>query len=396
MSKALIVAALSLSILGARESGTTQTARRPINDTGQASCYDDSRETRCPDRGSPFFGQDAQYGTNSMSFRDNGDGTISDLGTGLMWVGAQGDKVSWKDAVAGATSFELAGRDDWRLPSIKELYSLIDFSGSFGRDAGSSTPYIDIEYFGFAYGDESRGERFIDVQYWSATEYVGTTMGGDHTVFGVNFADGRIKGYPSHRRGGEPVRAHVKYVRGPTGYGVNDVRDGGDGTVSDGTTGLVWQKGDSGRPGDWQEALAYCEQLELAGNADWRLPDVKELQSIVDYSRAPDVTGTPAIDPVFEVSDPELYYWSSTTALEGPPSRRGGSAAYVSFGRAMGFMQAPPRSGRYRLLDVHGAGAQRADPKSGDPDDYPRGHGPQGDVVNILNLARCVRGPAQG
>jgi hypothetical protein len=42
-------------------------------------------------------------------------------------------------------------------------------------------------------------------------------------------------------------------------------------------------------------------------------------------------------------------------------------------------------------MDVHGAGAQRSDPKNGDPGDYPYGHGPQGDVVRIYNYVRCVR-----
>jgi len=50
------------------------------------------------------------------------------------------------------------------------------------------------------------------------------------------------------------------------------------------------------------------------------------------------------------------------------------------------------RSGQYRLMDVHGAGSQRSDPKMGDPSQFPRGRGPQGDVTRIYNYARCVRG----
>ncbi len=42
-------------------------------------------------------------------------------------------------------------------------------------------------------------------------------------------------------------------------------------------------------------------------------------------------------------------------------------------------------------LDVHGAGAQRSDPKQGNPADYPYGRGPQGDAIRIYNYARCVR-----
>lgn len=51
-------------------------------------------------------------------------------------------------------------------------------------------------------------------------------------------------------------------------------------------------------------------------------------------------------------------------------------------------MESP--SGEYELMNVHGAGAQRSDPKTGNPDDYPYGHGPQGDVIRIFNHVRCA------
>jgi hypothetical protein len=70
----------------------------------------------------------------------------------------------------------------------------------------------------------------------------------------------------------------------------------------------------------------------------------------------------------------------------------GGAAVYVAFGEALGYMEMPPGSGNYQLLDVHGAGAQRSDPKTGNPADYPHGHGPQGDVIRIFNYVRPVRG----
>ncbi|KJU83018.1 hypothetical protein MBAV_004788, partial [Candidatus Magnetobacterium bavaricum] len=69
----------------------------------------------------------------------------------------------------------------------------------------------------------------------------------------------------------------------------------------------------------------------------------------------------------------------------------GANAAYVAFGRALGWMETPSGSGNYVLYDVHGAGAQRSDPKTGNPSDYPHGYGPQGDVIRIYNYARCVR-----
>ncbi len=161
-----------------------------VVDTGQDACYSNTVAITAPSPGSAFYGQDAQYDGVQPSYLDNGDGTITDLNTGLMWQKTPGDKATYDEAVAAADTFTLAGYDDWRLPTIKELYSLIDFTGVTGMSAAESTPYIDTVYFDFEYGDESAGERFIDSQYWSSTEYVGGTQ-----VFGVNFADGRIKGY---------------------------------------------------------------------------------------------------------------------------------------------------------------------------------------------------------
>jgi hypothetical protein len=221
-------------------------------------------------------------------------------------------------------------------------------------------------------------------------------MGGNPTMFGVNFADGRIKGYPIGATRGRREKTYcVMYVRGNPAYGRNDFHDNGDGTITDRATGLVWQKADSGKGMNWQEALAYAEGLTLAGHSDWRLPSAKELQSIVDYSRSPDTTRSAAIAPVFEVSPirneggkPDYpCYWTGTTHAS---ARGGATAAYVAFGRALGWMRDP--RGQYQLLDVHGAGSQRSDPKVGDPSRFPHGRGPQGDVIRITNHVRCVRG----
>jgi hypothetical protein len=105
--------------------------------------------------------------------------------------------------------------------------------------------------------------------------------------------------------------------------------DNGDGTVTDTCTGLMWQKdtpdmNGSGVIGDGdcltvQEALGYCEDLDFAGHDDWRLPNVRELQSIVDHER-----NDPAIDPIFK-AEPK-WYWSSTSY-----ARRHDMAWFVDF-----------------------------------------------------------------
>jgi len=367
-----------------------------IVDTGQSVCYNASgEEIGYPAFGDPFSGQDAQYLGHERSYEVNGDGTVSDRVTGLMWQhGCVEDKLTHEEALAMAESFDLAGYDDWRLPSIKELWSLFLYSGKTGFTEDSSIPFIDTDVFPFEYGRTSEGERFIDAQYLSSTVYAGTTMNGSRTVFGVNFADGRIKGYPMYGK-----TYYVKFVRGNPNYGENRFRDNGDGTVTDDATNLMWMKADSGSleggaSGDgtmtWEEALAWAESLEYAGYDDWRLPNGKELQSIVDYTRAPDAEDEekrgPAIDPVFETSEAQSYFWTGSTHVE---ARGGEKAAYVCFGQAFGYMQ--DASGIYQKLDVHGAGSVRSDPKSGDPAEFPYGRGPQGDDIRIYNYVRAVR-----
>ena len=183
----------------------------PIADTGQQRCYDNRSEIVYPKAEEPFFGQDAQYQGNQPAYRDNGDGTISDLVTGLMWQKEPGPKETFEEAVAGASDCTVGQYDDWRLPSIKELYSLILFSGEDidpqSTDATELNPFIDKETFGFVYGDPAKGERIIDSQMATSTKYVSTTMGDNETMFGVNFADGRIKGYPiGSKRPGRPTK----------------------------------------------------------------------------------------------------------------------------------------------------------------------------------------------
>ena len=161
-------------------------------------------------------------------------------------------------------------------------------------DTSRLTPFIDTKFFKFAYGDTRAGERVIDSQYASSTKYVGKSARGFDKLFGVNFADGRIKGYDLQMPGGGVEKTFfVLCVRGNPSYGKNDFHDNGDGTVTDRATGLMWSKADSGKGMNWQDALAWVQKKnaeKFLGHDDWRLPSVKELQSIVDYTRSPDTT----------------------------------------------------------------------------------------------------------
>jgi hypothetical protein len=399
-----------------KEGGSTRSHNYTVVDTGQATCYDNASEISCPAEGTAFYGQDAQFDGNQPSYALSADGlTVYDNVTGLTWTQSPDldsdgdididDKLTFAEAQAYPNVLNAAnfgGYNDWRLPSMKELYSLMDFCGTDPIiDGGTAdlTPFIDTDYFAFGYGDQAAGERNIDAQFWSSDVYAGTVFGGQQATFGLNLADGRIKGYPSSTSGPRDKLNYVYFVRGNPDYGVNDFADNGDGTVTDHATGLMWSQRDSGEGMNWEDALAWVEQKNAEnylGYNDWRLPNAKELQSIVDYGRAPDASGSAAIDPVFDVTPitneagqtDYPYYWTSTTHVRF--GGNGGAGVYISFGRGLGSMDGT------NVIDVHGAGCQRSDPKDGNPSDYPSwGHGPQGDVQRVFNYVRLVRGGAQ-
>lgn len=387
---------------------TANATTYPVVGTNQTLAYDNASTISTPTAGQSFYGQNANYPGKTAQYKDNGDGTVSDLVTGLMWqkttdknndgVINYSDKMTYDEAVAYVATAKTGGHSDWRLPTIKELYSLIQFSGadaSASMSSNGALPFIDTHYFSFGYGDTSVGERIIDAQYATSTLYTSTTMGSNKTMFGVNFADGRIKGYPTDPNVGANPGVLTKYyvllVRGNSSYGKNQFVDNSDGTITDKATGLMWMKDDSGKGLNWQDALSYASTYSFASHQDWRLPDAKELQSIVDYTRAPATSGTAAIDPLFNSSPitneagatDYPFYWTSTTHAAGT-AQQGQEAAYLCFGRCMGYYN-------NQWIDVHGAGAQRSDPKAGDASQFTTGRGFQGDAIRIKNYVRLVR-----
>ena len=405
-----------------------------IVDTGQTNCYNTTGIVAIPLAGQSLYGQDAQFYGNQPSYTLSGDGlTVFDNNTGLSWMRGpntnlaspvSSDKLTLSAARTWVTTLNAAqygGFSDWRLPTIKELYSLFDCRGTdpssySGSDTSVLTPFIDTHFFNFAWGQTSQGERVIDSQYASSDVFVlNPAETGYPKLFGVNFADGRIKGYDLIMPDGTTEKTFfVQLVRGGMGYGFNSFTNNGDGTVTDLSTGLMWSRADNGSGLLWANALAWVQTKNAAnhlGHSDWRLPNVKELQSIVNYSNAPDYNGLPAINTNFftctlitneagKVDYP--YYWTgSTHGGYSTNNAGGGEADYVAFGRALGWP-----SGQPNWVDVHGAGCQRSDPKVAPPYGYATvktvtnnavvytgySFGPQGDAIRGYNYVRLVRG----
>lgn len=382
-----------------------------IVDTAQNECYSVDRKIASPAKGKAFYGQDGQHQGNQPSYTDLGNACIRDNVTGLIWEKSY-RVMGLSAALQAAKQCHTGGYSDWRLPSIKEVYSLALFNGvdasspRMSEIPATAKAFIDCNYFQFAYG--ASGSRPIDSPMLSSTVYTGVTLGNQKTVFGFNLADGHIKGYPIYHHGSDKTFV-VRFVRGDA-YGNNDFIDNKNGTISDRATGLMWTQHDSKKGMDWPSALAFVQKMnqqKLFGYSDWRLPNAKELHSIVDYSRSLQSTQSASIHPLFQCTPINRetgtmdypYYWTSTTHLE--PNLRGPgvspqTAIYIAFGEAPGkiFGMAPgPNQGKWidSPTDIHGAGSQRAASKTKPQEGETVGNTPQGNSARINNFIRLVR-----
>ncbi|WFB37751.1 DUF1566 domain-containing protein [Kiritimatiellota bacterium B12222] len=354
--KVLIVAGIAVGFSGYASFALAATPEKlvevegsyPIVDSHQGFTYGNVRQMDPPAKGEAFYGQDAQYTGHVPSYTDNGDGTITDHVSGLIWAQELSrSDYSWEEASSYCESLTLGGYNDWRLPTVKELWSLRDFSQGW--------PWVNTDYFHLVGDGSDQRQQHIWTRnrYWVESEYQNRQVQGDPS-FIVNAWTGHIKAMNGKR--------FVRAVRGNTAYGINDFVDNGDGTVSDQATGLMWSQDDSGKGMNWEEALAYAEAATTAGYTDWRLPNVKELQSIADYSGV-----FPAMDSsVFKLTTltnvkgqrDYPFYWSSTSnPIEGSDGAVESGSAYA-WVLAAGYNTDPEGN------DLHGAGSVVFVPKS--------------------------------
>lgn len=220
---------------------------------------------------------------------DNGNGTVTDTKTNLTWQedsardGVGNFRLTdWNEALYFCESLELGGKQDWRLPTIIEMETIIDISAS---DPATYAAFSSLTYSGY---------------YWTAT-----TQDYDRdNAWLITFENGG-----DGTKSKTSASGYVRAVRGGTitPSPVGPFQDNQDGTTTDTRTGLVWQTATPENMLTWKEALAYCEELNLGNRWNWRLPTIKELESIVDLSVC-----VPAIDPSFQETRNDDY-WTSTT-----------------------------------------------------------------------------------
>ena len=284
-----------------------------LPDTGILRCFNEAaQEIAAPLIGDPFYGQDGCFQVNPLSFSKLGTGgreladeatwdddfrMLRDNNTGLVWEikspcsgdpNAAEDCYTWQEAqdvfIAELNRQNYGGFDDWRLPLKDELRSIVDY--------GRSGPAVDPHYFPHCKPDF----------YWTSAEYRMQPL----FAWGIFFGFG--SGIVLSKKIAKPVRA----VRGEALLaGADRFVDNGDGTISDRVTGLMWQRDENPRMG-WYDAMKSCQGMDLAGHTDWRLPNIKELNTILNLEYADGWWYFKDFFPATGLNPPLLHYYSST------------------------------------------------------------------------------------
>ncbi|WPD21561.1 MAG: DUF1566 domain-containing protein [Candidatus Electrothrix scaldis] len=310
------------AILSGAQNNTTVVTEAPFNDTGIVL---NSSQVACGtgDKEDCNYGRDADSATNSDSDGHAGfsftkldssgnegtnlDGTwdcVRDEVTGLVWTDqptwSVADKKSWSDAqqVYAASYSNCGFSSDWRVPTLKELMSIVAYN--------LSTQSVDTDYFHLPE---------LPV-FWTAIENQSDSTSAWNIDFNGGFLD---------RASYKESSLYVRLVHGTVKTA--DFTDNGNGTVTDAATGLIWKKCMEGYSGSNCETetspttFTWSEALNL-DDGEWRLPNIKELQSLVEYQNV-----SPAINTeIFPGTPADSTVWSNS-----PKSGVTDRAWYVNF-----------------------------------------------------------------
>lgn len=250
--------------------------------TGQTKCYNATQQITCPQPGEAYYGQDGNYQKGAtMSYKENTgneSGTVTDLVTGLTWQKELSGKMTWSQANLYCSELNFANNNDWRLPSLKELSTIVDY--------GTTYPALNA-IFGTSY--DNTWTSISDIQ-------------GSQNAWYIYFSTGTASIC------GKEYTLNVRCVRGNI-LPEPDFVDNTDGTITDNTTDLMWEKVESTQQKPWVDALAYCENQTTGSHTDWRLPNIREIVSILDYTKV-----RPALSSIFTQSATTTSDWSSTPA----------------------------------------------------------------------------------
>jgi len=264
-------------------------------------------------------------------FTDNGDGTVTDNNTTLIWLkdtrsitGIDGLK-SWEVALfLGDTNYNING---WHLPNIREMMSLMDYT-KYNPALGSGYPFLNILTAKGSYYWTSTTDELLIQNAWCIDMYDGTKTsvskvsnarmmlvkipgGGTNTVIktGQNMVYNPYESPPSTCTSGNTCRHQDGYLRLGKTWVSPRFTDFNDGMmVEDNLTKLIWFKTPLGVAKTWGDADSYCKGLT---DGLWRLPTMAELETLLDASEyAPAIVSS--ISSYF-TGYGNYKYWTSTS-----------------------------------------------------------------------------------
>ncbi len=252
-----------------------------LSDTGQTLGYPGT------------IGDDSTHNGNSQNFVDSttDNSIVIDINTKLMWEKKNNtNKFSWAGAGSHCDSLTTGGYSDWRLPDIKELLSIVNYGTS-------NNPAID--------------SIFLDTEanyYWSSTVYHPDQTEALAIDFGTSSPS--ADGYGDYENRPISYDFYVRCVRSDSESTLWDLYfiDNNDGTISHPNTELMWQKEDDNSYYSWSAAIGFCHNSNMYNHTDWRVPNIIELTTIVNYEASYPSTN----DSIFPGADLSIY-WSSTS-----------------------------------------------------------------------------------
>ncbi len=274
------------------------------------SCYDNERETECPENGRRFYGQDAQYSKRGFCTKrdfsvksDVQDEKVTvDSFTGLEWTSSFFSKRTWKEAWDFCKNLEYGGFSDWRLPTLPEAFTIAGLNDEEAAESGFEYQTEILEY-NFFWTSSTYHSADYDTDYaWRIVDHDDTSF--SYSVYDVGTGkEVQDKTYILRCVRGEKYDTFSKLEKKKI--------NGGE--VFEGSRyKLMWQK-PLELTENWEGALSYCENLEYAGFSDWRLPSINELFTLYDYENSKFAV---------EQSDRPWNWdwgglWSSTTKVRG-------------------------------------------------------------------------------
>jgi hypothetical protein len=205
-----------------------------------------------------------------------------------MWQQVDGGEMTFDKATTYASNLVLGGYSDWRMPSILELNSLLNHD--------KNNPALNTVYF-----------TATAAQYWWSSQ----KQVNDAAKAWVTNSGGGVGNHPISETvsAGGTKKFHVRAVRdisSPTTIATRFL-DNKNGTTTDQLTGLIWQQ----VPTDsmtWEQALITAEGMSIGSSSLWRMPNIKELQSISEVS-----IYNPSISKTYFSGISTAWYWSSTS-----------------------------------------------------------------------------------